>query len=265
MCDAMRGDAHDLKRFYASPLGRAARASIAVGLSRVWRPLPKERLAGLGYPLPWLDDLARGTERTLALMPAAQGACRWPHEGSSRTAIIYEEELPLADAAIDRMLMVHALEHSEQPVETLREVHRALAANGRLVVVVPHRRGVWARFEHTPFGTGRPWSRGQLARVLEESGFHVADVNDALLFPPVAHRLIARAWRPLDWTGRKMFSTFSGAIVAVGTKEGGGTAVPAATRLLRRPVAVPEWAAEGVPNRRMEGTERKPLHGEEAR
>ena len=244
----MRGDAHDLRRFYASPLGRAARGSIAIGLSRVWRPIPNERLVGLGYALPWLADPAIDAERTLALMPAAQGARRWPKDGPSRTAIVYEEELPLSDASVDRILLVHALEHSEQPVETLREAHRVLAANGRLVVVVPHRRGLWARFEHTPFGTGRPWSRRQLAAVLEEAGFRVADVNDALMFPPVPHPVVGRLWRPLDWTGRKAFSTFSGAILAVGAKGPPVEGVPA-TRLLRRPVAAPEWAAEGATGR----------------
>ena len=241
----MRCDAHELKRFYASPLGRAAARSIAIGLSRVWRPLPNERLCGLGYALPWLDMLGEDAERTIALMPAHQGAQRWPKEAPSRTAIVYEEELPLADASIDRMLLVHAIEHSEVPLETLREVHRVLAANGRAVVVAPHRRGVWARFEHTPFGTGRPFSRGQIARLIEEAGFAVADVNDALMFPPLA--LLSRAAPSLDWTGRKMLSAFSGGIIAVGAKGGnGGTPAPATTRLLRRPVMVPDGVGAGV-------------------
>ena len=242
----MRCDAHELMRFYASPLGRAAAHSIATGVSRVWRPLPNERLAGLGYALPWLDALGAPSERTIALMPAAQGARRWPKTGPSRTAIVYEEELPLPEASIDRMLLVHAIEHAEVPLETLREAHRVLAANGRVVVVAPHRRGLWARFEHTPFGTGRPFSRGQLDRVLAEAGFSVADVNDALLFPPLAHPVFRRTWAPLDWTGRKMLSAFSGAIIAVGAKGRSGAAVPAATRLLRRPVAAPDAVPQGA-------------------
>ena len=39
-------------------------------------------------------------------------------------------------------------------------------ALGKLVIVTPNRRGLWARFEHTPFGTGRPFSRGQLTELL---------------------------------------------------------------------------------------------------
>ena len=244
----MRPDAHELRRFYRSPLGRAAARSIAIGLGRVWRPLPRERLGGLGYAVPWLDALAEGTERTVALMPAQQGARAWPKRGPSRTAIVEEAELPLPDAALDRMLLVHALEHSRDAIETLREAHRALAPNGRLVVVVPHRRGVWARFDHTPFGTGRPWSRSQLTRALEEAGFSLADLNDALLFPPLPWAWTLRGAPGLDWVGRKLFSTFSGAIIAVGAKGGSAglaARVPARDAVAAPGAAVPAGAAAG--------------------
>ena len=242
----MRPDALELKRFYRSPLGQAAARSIGVGLSRIWRPLPNERLAGLGYALPWLDALGHGAERTLSLMPAEQGARRWPKTGPSRTAIVSEADLPFADAALDRLLLVHALEHSRDPIETLHEAYRVLAANGRIVVVVPHRRGVWARLDHTPFGTGRPWSRGQLTRALEDAQFAVADFNDALLFPPFPWAWALRAAPTFDWVGRKAFSTFSGVTIAVGAKAGpAGLAVPAKTARVKAPVgaAVPATAA----------------------
>ena len=243
----MRPDAHELKRFYRSPLGAAAARSIAVGVSRVWRPLPNERLAGLGYAVPWLDALGAGAERTLALMPAEQGARRWPREGASRTAIVMEADLPFPDASLDRLLLVHALEHSRDPGETLREAYRVLAANGRIVVVVPHRRGVWARFDHTPFGTGRPWSRGQLTRALEDAEFAVADFNDALMFPPMPWAWALGAAPALDWAGRKAFSAFSGAIVAVGAKRG-SAGLPARARAVRQmaPVGAPVGAAVPV-------------------
>ena len=234
----MRADANQLKRFYATSLGLAAARSIETGLSRVWRTLPNERLVGLGYTLPWLKSLGVDAERTLALMPSEQGARRWPHDTPGQVALVDEEELPLAEASVDRVLAVHLLEHSEQPIETLREIHRVLAANGRVVVVVPHRRGVWARLETTPFGTGRPWSRGQLEQAMTVAGFHISDVNDALLFAPIPHRWFGPLARPSDWVGRKLFSAFSGAIIAVGAKgETAGT--PAEARLRRRPVEVP--------------------------
>ena len=138
----MNSDIVDLRSFYASLIGRLAERAIAMALSSVWANLPNERLVGLGYALPWLDRFGHDAERVLAFMPGTQGAVNWPAGGPSATALVFDEELPLHDSAIDRMLLVHLLEHAESPRETLKEVWRVLAPGGRVVIVVPNRRGV---------------------------------------------------------------------------------------------------------------------------
>ncbi len=60
-------------------------------------------------------------------MPAGQGAVAWPSSGKSSTALVFDEELPLPDSSIDRVLMVHALEYAENASETLKEMWRVLA------------------------------------------------------------------------------------------------------------------------------------------
>ncbi|MGO7917300.1 SAM-dependent methyltransferase, partial [Rhizobium ruizarguesonis] len=87
-----------------------AEQSIAMALSSIWVRLPQERLVGLGYAVPFLDRFKADTERTFAFMPAGQGAVNWPMGSLSTTALIFEEELPLPDSSIDRVLMVHSLE-----------------------------------------------------------------------------------------------------------------------------------------------------------
>src|SRR5690606_40949040 len=126
---------------------------------------------GLGYATPWLGRFGSDAERVFAFMPARQGAVRWPAERPSATTLVFEEELPLPDASIDRVLAVHALEHAENPRQMLLELWRVLATGGRLVIVVPNRRGLWSRSEHTPFGTGRPSSRAQPGDILREAQF----------------------------------------------------------------------------------------------
>ena len=145
-----------------------------------------ERLVGLGYTLPWLDRFGADAERVFAFMPATQGAVNWPADGPSATALVFDEELPLVDSSIDRMLLVHSLEHAENPRETLKEIWRVLAPAGRVVIVVPNRRGIWARFEHTPFGTGRPFSRGQLNELLREANFTPGRLGRRAVLPAVA-------------------------------------------------------------------------------
>ncbi|MGO4841394.1 SAM-dependent methyltransferase, partial [Rhizobiaceae sp. 2RAB30] len=118
----MNSDIVDLRSFYASALGRLAEQSIAAALSAIWDSSPGERLVGLGYTLPWLDRFGPDAERVFAFMPATQGAVMWPPAGPSATALVFDEELPLVDSSIDRMLLVHSLEHAESPRETLKEI-----------------------------------------------------------------------------------------------------------------------------------------------
>ncbi len=241
----MNSDIVDLRSFYASPLGQTAARSITFALTALWVPLPSERLVGLGYTLPWLERFGPDAERVFAFMPATQGAVNWPREGPSSTVLVFDEELPLPDSSIDRIILVHALEHAESPRETLKEIWRVLAPAGRIVIVVPNRRGVWARFEHTPFGTGRPFSHGQINELLRDANFTPSAWSDALFFPPSKRRFMMRFHSTLERTGRRLWPIFSGAIVVEAQKriyQG----LPVARRASRRvfvPVLSPQGAA----------------------
>ncbi|MEZ5810398.1 MAG: methyltransferase domain-containing protein [Rhizobiaceae bacterium] len=237
-------DIVDLRNFYGSVLGRLAERSIAVALSTVWATLANERLVGMGYAVPWLERFGADAERVLAFMPAGQGAVNWPPSGPSAAALVFEEELPLVESSIDRILMIHLLEHSENPRETLMEAWRVLAPGGRLVIVVPNRRGVWARFEHTPFGTGRPFSRAQLTDLLRETNFTPGLWADALHFPPTRRRSLLRFYNGLERFGRRFWPIFAGVVVVEAQKrlyQGR----PVAARASRR-VFVPALAPQGV-------------------
>ncbi len=140
----MNTDIVDLREFYHSPLGRSAEQAITMALSTLWPPLPEERLVGLGYAVPFLDRFRRDTERTFAFMPAGQGAVNWPAGELSSTALVFDEELPLPDSSIDRVLMVHALEFAENPRESLKELWRRAAA--------------WSSWCRTAAASGRAWN-----------------------------------------------------------------------------------------------------------
>jgi SAM-dependent methyltransferase len=240
----MHSDIVDLRAFYATMTGRLAERSIAAALTALWDPIAEERLVGLGYCLPWLDRFGEKAERTFALMPAGQGAVRWPVDGPSATALVFEEELPLSDSAVDRVLLVHALEFAESPRDMLHEAWRVLAPGGRLVIVVPNRRGMWARSEHTPFGAGRPYSRSQLTALLREANFTPGAFGEALFFPPTRRRALLRLYSAFERTGRRLWPMFSGVIVVEAQKrlyQG----LPVSARSSRR-VFVPVLAPQGM-------------------
>ncbi|MEC5291430.1 class I SAM-dependent methyltransferase [Aurantimonas sp. C2-6-R+9] len=243
-------DIVDLRDFYASPLGLAAARAVSLALTPLWRPISDERLVGLGYAVPYIDRFAADAERAFAFMPAAQGAQNWPMGAASLSALVGVEDLPLGDASVDRVLIIHALEFAENPEAMLSEVWRVLAPGGRIVIVAPHRRGVWARFEHTPFGSGRPWSRGQLTRLLRGAMFTPSAWAEALLFPPFRRRSLLGFAAPLERLGRDLWPLFAGVVVIEATKQlYRGVPVTSTARERRRvikPVLVPAGAGAGA-------------------
>jgi len=149
-------DVIDLRDFYSQRLGIVARRLINRGIHARWPHAQGQRVLGLGYPTPYLGLFREDSERCIAFMPAAQGVLKWPTAKPALATLVDEFSLPLPDAAVDRVLIVHALEMSDDPEGLLREVWRVLAPSGRVMAIIPNRRGVWTRTDNTPFGHGRP-------------------------------------------------------------------------------------------------------------
>ena len=142
-------DVVDLRNFYGQRLGVVARRFIGRGIRSLWGNTAGQRVLGIGYATPYLGLFREEAERCFALMPAGQGVVKWPTSRPALSALVDENELPLADSAIDRVMLVHALEMTNDPGALLREVWRVLASGGRLLAVVPNRRGLWARMDTT--------------------------------------------------------------------------------------------------------------------
>jgi len=212
-------DVVDLRDFYAGRLGRVARQMIGRRVRALWPELKAMRILGLGYATPYLRPYLAEAERVLAVMPAEQGVLPWPREGPNRSALSEEGELPLADFSVDRVLLVHSLEFSEQVRPLLKEIWRVLAGGGRLIVVVPNRRGIWARIENTPFGQGSPFTPGQLTHLLREEGFTPERNAAALFVPPTISRFMVRSASVWERLGERWFTTFGGVVLVEATKQ----------------------------------------------
>ncbi|MDY8108229.1 class I SAM-dependent methyltransferase [Fulvimarina sp. 2208YS6-2-32] len=243
-------DIIDLRDFYHSALGLQASRAVCAALTSIWTPISEERLVAIGYGSPFLDRFGGDAERALAFMPATQGAACWPHGAASQTALVGLESLPLGDASIDRILVAHALEFAESPEAFMDEIWRVLAPGGRVVIVAPNRRGVWARFEHTPFGSGRPWSRGQLQRLLRGSMFTPSTFSEALFFPPFRKRSLLTATGPIERFGRRAWPVFAGVVIVEAVKQlYRGVPVTSREKVRKRvskPVLVPAGAGAGA-------------------
>lgn len=245
----MHMDVVDLREFYAGGLGQIVRRLLVHRLRRLWPDLAGMTVVGLGYACPCLGVFREESGRTLAFMPAEQGVMNWPSAGPSSVALVDESELPLGDGTVDRMLLVHSLETTEQPRELLREAWRVLAPGGRLVIVVPNRRGLWARFEHTPFGHGHPYSRSQLVRLLRETMFTPNAWEEALWVPPFRGRFLIRSAAAWERAGTFIRAMPPGIIAVEATKQLHAASPVRRARAARR--LVPALAGEPVPARRI--------------
>src|SRR6478672_2467095 len=206
----MSSDVVDLRDFYRTGLGQVTRRMIRDAVRRVWPDLRAMRLLGIGYPTPFLTAISPETERTLALMPASLGVLGWSPEGRNLVTLADEGELPFSDYSIDRILLVHALETTEQAGPMLKEIWRVLAGGGRLLVVAPNRRGIWARIDRTPFGHGSPYSPSRLKHTLRENMFVPERSARALFIPPVRSRFLLGSAPAWEESGERWFKAFAG-------------------------------------------------------
>ena len=241
----MRPDVIDLNQFYATRLGQTARRLIRRRIRVLWPSTVGMRVLGLGYATPFLRPFRDEAERVIAMMPASQGVSAWPAGEPNLVGLCDEAEIPLPDSSIDRVLMVHALETSEQTRPLLREVWRVLASGGRLMVIVPNRRGIWARVERTPFGTGSPFSPPQLERLMRDSMFSSTATLSALYFPPTQRRSLIRLAPAIEKLGNRWAHAISGVLISEAGKQIFAATAQQAPRLRRiqRPqVAFPRSA-----------------------
>src|SRR4051812_12479027 len=104
----MSMDVVDLRNFYAQRLGTAARYYVGRGVRSRWPATRGFRVLGIGYATPYLGLFREEAERCLAFMPAQQGVVKWPSTRPALAALVDANELPLTEAAVDRVLLVHA-------------------------------------------------------------------------------------------------------------------------------------------------------------
>jgi len=245
----MSSDVVDLHGFYGTGLGQMARRALRRRIRQMWPNLRGESVLGLGYATPFLSQFQGEAERVFALMPATQGVIRWPREAANLVALTEDTDLPLPDHSVDRVLLVHALEHSEHVRPLLREIWRVLSEGGRLLVIAPNRRGIWARFDRTPFGHGHPYSKEQLTQLLKDNMFVPMQSAGALMLPPLRSRMMWSSWQALERLGQRWFPSFAGAVLIEAGKQIYAASVE---RPVRRRVLVPlpqpaaQPAARGV-------------------
>ncbi|MBI1215637.1 MAG: methyltransferase type 11 [Alphaproteobacteria bacterium] len=218
-------------------------------LRHFWPGVDGQRVLGLGYAVPYLKTFLGEAERVVALMPRPQGAVFWPADEKGLVGICEEGELPIETNSIDRMLVIHGFHGYESLDVILREAWRVLVGQGRLVLVVPNRTGVWARVDSTPFGHGTPFSLGQIRGTLKDYLFVPEKMERALFVPPTSSRLLLAMAPVWEKIGQRFFPAFGGVNIVEASKQlYAGTLVGATEPIAatRRRAAIPAGPVPGA-------------------
>lgn len=215
----MYSDVVDLQEFYESPTGQTVRRLLCAQVRAIWPSLAGERVLALGYAVPLLRDWALDAATVAAMMPAEQGVAYWPREGPNVSVLVDSSNLPLEDQSIDRVVVMHGLEGASAPQSLLREIWRVMRGQGRLLMIVANRRGLWAHGDSTPFGVGRPYSSSQIRDFLRDEGFLAERVWRALYMPPTDSRLVMSMADWFERYGRICFPGFGGVLMLEAGKQ----------------------------------------------
>jgi len=245
----MHLDVLDLRNFYyRSALGRRAQQVIRFAVLQRWPEAKGQTVAGFGFAVPLLRPYLGQARRVIGLMPGPQGVMPWP-AGEPNLAVLCEDTLwPLQTGQVDKLVVMHGLETSENPNALLDECWRVLGPGGKAIFIVPNRAGLWSRADTTPFGFGRPFSLGQLETQMRKYGFVVEHAESALYQPP-SHRAI---WRKTSrfmerlGHGLPIFSA-GGVLIVEVSKQSVAPVGPGLREAVKRPLRVLEGMAAPAP------------------
>lgn len=215
----MTPDILKLKAFYATPFGEQVRQLIMSSILRLWPDIPKECTLGIGFATPYLEAYLGKGALVTACMPARQGAAYWPANRTNLVFLSHESELPLPENSMNRVLLVHCVETTDQLEPMLRDIWRVLTPGGRVLVVASNRLGLWSRSSRSPFGFGLPFSTAQLKTLLTEHDFTISRSASALFLPPTYSRLLWRAANVLERIGKTLCLNVGGVALLEAEKQ----------------------------------------------
>ena len=204
----------DLDAYYRSVEGQKTARLIAQDIVPLWPDIPNLAEIAVGFPFAFLPD----RHMPPVLMPARPGAAAWRGQSGILSVEIDPQHWPVATDSLDRLLIAHALEFAPDPADFLREAARCLCGSGKLIMMVPHRGGLWVRSARTPFGQGIPFSRGQLHRLLLASGLQPTAYHRSLILPPATLALPQSVQKSIERVGGRFARVLGGVLLVEATK-----------------------------------------------
>ena len=145
---------------------------------------------GAGATLKQLENLGAATG--VDISSSAVRYCR--HRGCRRVCLVEEEMLPFGDNKISLIISLDVLEHIDHEYQHLREYHRILKDDGKLLLTVPALPWLWSSHDRANHHRRR-YTRAHLKSLLEIEGWRIERLTYfcTFLFPLImVIRLISK-------------------------------------------------------------------------
>jgi hypothetical protein len=212
-------DVVTLRQFYHSPFGEQVRALIDATLTQLWPEARGDVVLAIGYGAPYMEKYIGQATPLMLCMPAQQGAVYWPPERENLSFMAHESELPLQENSVNRILLIHSVENSEQLMWMMKEAWRVLTPGGRVLAVVPNRLSFWSRSARSPFGYGRPFSMAQLRDLMLDHQFTPTRTASAVFIPPTYFQFIWRIAPKIEKAGKCLRLMLGGVLMIEAEKQ----------------------------------------------
>ncbi len=248
----MYHDVANLRDFYyRSALGRSVQKRLQLACRAIWPSIEKEIVAGYGFASPILRPFMEEASHIVNLMPASQGVMAWPPHDPNLSVLCNESAWPLGAASIDRIIMLHGIEHAGNADALMNEAWRVLEPEGKMMMIFANRLGIWSTNESTPFGQGRPFGINQLESFLRVHQFEITKRQGALYGSPWKSALGLRVSNSMEWLGERSRGKFLAGVWVIELQK---SQPPKPIMIPKRePIfATPELKPAGVMNRHKE-------------
>ena len=215
----MYNNINNLEIFYASRLGRHCRRLINYQLNSFVSDVKGMNVLGIGYTFPFMNKLRSENNGFYVFSTNNYGNDNLTSTKNLFSCIIEENTIPIPDLYFDRIIISHTLEFLANIENFLQEVWRILNGEGRIIILVPNRLGLWARDENNPFGYGQPFSKSQIINLLKKNKFQITKIKYSLYIPPNYINLILKYSNNIDIFFSKFVFGFGGILIVEAKKE----------------------------------------------
>ncbi|HLB57308.1 MAG TPA: class I SAM-dependent methyltransferase [Gammaproteobacteria bacterium] len=128
------------------------------------------------------------------------------------------DELPVAAASVDLVLLPHTLEYINNPHHLLAEACRVVKPEGHIIIVGFNPWSLWGLKRYLTKNKSTVWperfiSANTVQKWLELADFKLVKKNKMLFRPPLHHHRLYKKLEFLEWLGQKCFLPFGGVYI----------------------------------------------------